>query len=223
MAKSQPVSVDVEGTRLSLSNLDKVLYPQTRTTKGEVIDYYARIAPAILPHLAERPVTRKRWPNGVESNPVLREERPGRHPVLGAHPAGRGHGYAGWRPRAADLPVRRRAGHADLAGQPGRPRAARAAVDGRAPRRDPGPGPAGDRPRPGPGRGPGRMRRGRPRRARPARDRRPDRPSGDQRQQGHAAVRRGLGQARTPGSCGPTRNRWPNSWPGRCRIWWSPG
>ena len=76
MAKSQPVSVDVEGTRLSLSNLDKVLYPQTRTTKGEVIDYYARIAPAMLPHLAERPVTRKRWPNGVESNPFFEKNAP---------------------------------------------------------------------------------------------------------------------------------------------------
>ena len=87
MAKSQPVSVDVEGTRLSLSNLDKVLYPQTRTTKGEVIDYYARIAPAMLPHLAERPVTRKRWPNGVESAAVLREERTRRAPRPGCAPS----------------------------------------------------------------------------------------------------------------------------------------
>ena len=58
MAKSQPVSVDVEGTRLSLSNLDKVLYPQTRTTKGEVIDYYARIAPAICAGCIERASSR---------------------------------------------------------------------------------------------------------------------------------------------------------------------
>lgn len=50
---------------MRLSNLDKVLYPATGTTKGEVIDYYAEIAPAMLPHMAGRPVTRKRWPNGV--------------------------------------------------------------------------------------------------------------------------------------------------------------
>lgn len=51
--------------RVDLSNLDKVLYPQTGTTKGEVIAYYIEIAPAMLPHMAGRPVTRKRWPNGV--------------------------------------------------------------------------------------------------------------------------------------------------------------
>lgn len=50
---------------MRLSNLDKVLYPASGTTKGAVIDYYAEIAPAMLPHLAGRPVTRKRWPNGV--------------------------------------------------------------------------------------------------------------------------------------------------------------
>lgn len=50
---------------MRLSNPDKVLYPATGTTKGEVLEYYAEIAPAMLPHLAGRPVTRKRWPNGV--------------------------------------------------------------------------------------------------------------------------------------------------------------
>jgi len=59
--------VDVEGKHLSLSNLDKVLYPATGFTKGQVIDYYARIAPALLPHLKGRPVTMKRYPNGVDS------------------------------------------------------------------------------------------------------------------------------------------------------------
>jgi bifunctional non-homologous end joining protein LigD len=58
-------TVRIGGRRLSLSNLDKVLYPETGTTKGEVIDYYSRIAPRLLPHVAERPVTRKRWPDGV--------------------------------------------------------------------------------------------------------------------------------------------------------------
>ena len=59
------VRVDVEGRTLRLRRLDKVLYPATGTTKGEVLDYYARVAPLLLPHLARRPVTRKRWPDGV--------------------------------------------------------------------------------------------------------------------------------------------------------------
>jgi bifunctional non-homologous end joining protein LigD len=59
------VHVDVAGRTLRLTNLEKVLYPSTGTTKGEVLDYYARIAPVLLPHLAGRPVTRIRWPHGV--------------------------------------------------------------------------------------------------------------------------------------------------------------
>ncbi|MCD2170181.1 ATP-dependent DNA ligase [Microbacterium sp. JC 701] len=58
-------TVRIGGRRLRLSNLDKVLYPETGTTKGEVIDYYSRIAPLLLPHVADRPLTRKRWPDGV--------------------------------------------------------------------------------------------------------------------------------------------------------------
>ncbi|MFS0794192.1 ATP-dependent DNA ligase [Microbacterium sp. 1P10AE] len=58
-------TVRIDGRRLRLSNLDKVLYPETGTTKGEVIDYYSRIAPRLLPHVHGRPVTRKRWPDGV--------------------------------------------------------------------------------------------------------------------------------------------------------------
>ncbi len=58
--------VEVEGRRLALSNLDKVLYPAAGFTKGQVIDYYARIAPVLLPHLADRPLTMRRFPGGVE-------------------------------------------------------------------------------------------------------------------------------------------------------------
>lgn len=58
--------VDVEGRTLTISNLDKVLYPRTGTTKGEVLHYYAQVAPTLLPHLADRAVTRIRWPHGVE-------------------------------------------------------------------------------------------------------------------------------------------------------------
>ena len=58
-------AVLVDGRRLQLSNLDKVMYPATETTKGEVLNYYARVAPILLPHLADRPVTRIRWPHGT--------------------------------------------------------------------------------------------------------------------------------------------------------------
>ena len=70
------VRVDVEGRTLSLSNLDKVLYPRTGTTKGEVLHYYAQIAPALLPHLAHRPVTRIRWPNGVNESSFFEKNTP---------------------------------------------------------------------------------------------------------------------------------------------------
>ncbi len=64
---SARLEVQVEGRTLSLSNLTKVLYPAVGFTKGEVIDYYTRIAPALLPHLRDRPLTLKRYPNGVEA------------------------------------------------------------------------------------------------------------------------------------------------------------
>lgn len=60
--------VKVDDRELDLSNLDKVLYPKTGFTKGHVVNYYQRIAPALLPHLAGRPLTLKRYPNGVEGN-----------------------------------------------------------------------------------------------------------------------------------------------------------
>src|SRR5271157_1327105 len=63
MAKE--IVVDIEGRRLKLSNLDKVLYPEAGFTKGQVIDYFVRIAPVLLPHLRGRPLTMKRYPNGV--------------------------------------------------------------------------------------------------------------------------------------------------------------
>jgi bifunctional non-homologous end joining protein LigD len=62
---SEAITVEVDGRHLKLTNLDKVLYPEHGFTKGEVIDYYARIAPILLPYLAERPLTVKRYPDGV--------------------------------------------------------------------------------------------------------------------------------------------------------------
>ncbi|HEX8767078.1 MAG TPA: non-homologous end-joining DNA ligase, partial [Jatrophihabitans sp.] len=62
-ARDQTVTVD--GRLIKLTNLDKVLYPQTQTTKADVLAYYAEVGPTMLPHLYERPATRKRWPDGV--------------------------------------------------------------------------------------------------------------------------------------------------------------
>jgi bifunctional non-homologous end joining protein LigD len=59
-------TIEVEGKRLKLTNLEKVLYPETGFTKGQVIDYYARIAPFLIPQLAGRPLTLKRYPEGVD-------------------------------------------------------------------------------------------------------------------------------------------------------------
>ena len=72
--------VDVEGRRLSLSNLDKVLYPEVGFTKGEVIDYYSRVAPALLPHLRGRPLTLKRYPDGVDGQFFYEKRCPSHRP-----------------------------------------------------------------------------------------------------------------------------------------------
>jgi bifunctional non-homologous end joining protein LigD len=74
------VEVEVEGHRLSLSNLDKVMYPEVGFTKGQVIDYYTRIAPAVLPHLRDRPLTLKRYPNGVEGGHFYEKQAPSHRP-----------------------------------------------------------------------------------------------------------------------------------------------
>ncbi len=65
MTPEEPTIVRVDGRRLRLSNLDKVLYPGTETTKGEVLHYYAQVAKPLLRALAGRPVTRVRWPDGT--------------------------------------------------------------------------------------------------------------------------------------------------------------
>ena len=74
------VTVDVAGKQLSLSNLDKVLYPAVGFTKGHVIDYYTRVAPAVLPHLQDRPLTLKRYPNGVEGGHFYEKQCPSHRP-----------------------------------------------------------------------------------------------------------------------------------------------
>ena len=74
------VLVDVEGRTLRISNLGKVLYPRTGTTKGEVLNYYAQVAPVLLPHLKDRAVTRIRWPHGVEDMSFFEKNIPGGTP-----------------------------------------------------------------------------------------------------------------------------------------------
>ncbi len=65
MAGKQQERVNVEGHELTLTNLGKIIYPETGTTKAEVLEYYATVAPFLIPAAANRPVTRKRWVNGV--------------------------------------------------------------------------------------------------------------------------------------------------------------
>ena len=78
--EAEEVFVDVEGRTLKISNLGKVLYPRTGTTKGEVLNYYAQIAPVMLPHLKDRAVTRIRWPHGVEDMSFFEKNIPGGTP-----------------------------------------------------------------------------------------------------------------------------------------------
>ena len=74
--ESNEVRVEVDGRTLKLSNLDKVLYPRSGTTKGEVLNYYAQVSPAMLPLLANRCATRVRWPNGVEKQSFFEKNIP---------------------------------------------------------------------------------------------------------------------------------------------------
>jgi bifunctional non-homologous end joining protein LigD len=66
VSPEEKVAVTVDGRTLTLTNLAKVLYPDDGFTKAEVLDYYQRVAPALLPHIADRPVTLKRYPEGVD-------------------------------------------------------------------------------------------------------------------------------------------------------------
>jgi bifunctional non-homologous end joining protein LigD len=79
-AERTEVRVDVEGRTLALVNLEKVMYPRTGTTKAEVLDYYAKVAPRILPVLADRAVTRIRWPHGTGDKSFFEKNVPGGTP-----------------------------------------------------------------------------------------------------------------------------------------------
>src|SRR5271168_3803546 len=77
---STPTIVDVEGRKLKLTNLDKVLYPATGFTKGQVIDFAVRIAPVLVPHLAGRALTMKRYPEGVDHEYFFEKNAPMHRP-----------------------------------------------------------------------------------------------------------------------------------------------
>ena len=77
---SKKAELVVEGRTLAVSNLDKVLYPKDGFTKGELINYYIRIAPVLLPHLKDRPLTMKRYPDGVEGEFFYEKHCPSHRP-----------------------------------------------------------------------------------------------------------------------------------------------
>jgi bifunctional non-homologous end joining protein LigD len=77
---ARKVQVQIDGRTLTLSNLDKVLYPEAGFTKAQVIDYYERIAPVMLPHIESRPVTIKRYPEGVNADFFYQKNAPAHRP-----------------------------------------------------------------------------------------------------------------------------------------------
>ena len=77
---STRVTVEVDGRELSVSNLDKVLYPEVGFTKAEVIDYYLRIAPVLLAHLGDRGITMRRFPDGVDAGSFFEKRCPSHRP-----------------------------------------------------------------------------------------------------------------------------------------------
>ena len=95
---SAKTELEVGGKTLMVSNLNKVLYPQAGFTKGQVIDYYVRIAPVLLPHLKNRPITLKRYPEGVEGFFFYEKQCPSHRPT--------------WM-RTTKVPSNREAGHID--------------------------------------------------------------------------------------------------------------
>jgi len=90
--------LEIEGRKLVVSNLEKVLYPEVGFTKADVIDYYVKVAPVLLPHLKDRPITLKRYPNGVEGFFFYEKQCPSHRPT--------------WM-KTTTVPSRREAGHID--------------------------------------------------------------------------------------------------------------
>ena len=80
MPEPERVAVEIDGHRLSVSNLDKVLYPLVGFTKAQVIDYYVRVAPVMVDHVGDRGVTLRRWPDGVTADSFFEKRCPSHRP-----------------------------------------------------------------------------------------------------------------------------------------------
>ena len=80
MPAPEKIVTEIAGRTLKVTNLDKVLYPVVGFTKGQVIEYYVKIAPVMLPHIADRGVTFKRWPDGVTTEPFFNKRAPSHRP-----------------------------------------------------------------------------------------------------------------------------------------------
>ncbi len=80
MSASKRTTLDIEGTSVDVSNLQKMMYPKTGFTKGDVIDYYIRISEYLLPHLKNRPITLKRYPEGVDGFFFYEKQCPAHRP-----------------------------------------------------------------------------------------------------------------------------------------------
>ncbi len=91
----QRVEVAIGDRTLSLSNLDKVLYPEVGFTKAQIIDYYARVAPVMIPHIQGRCMTLRRWPNGVDQESFFEKRCPGHRPGWVSTALGPGDGDEG--------------------------------------------------------------------------------------------------------------------------------
>lgn len=76
MAPAAKHFLEVEGTKVQVTNLDRIMYPKTGFTKAQLIDYYIRIAPALLPHMKDRPVSMKRYPGGVDDEYFFQKQAP---------------------------------------------------------------------------------------------------------------------------------------------------
>jgi bifunctional non-homologous end joining protein LigD len=85
VSSDNSIKTRVDGRELSISNLDKVFYPSIGFTKGQMIDYYMRVAPVMLPHVRDRPLTMKRFPNGVDGSFFFEKHAPSHAPAWVRH------------------------------------------------------------------------------------------------------------------------------------------
>ena len=83
MSASERVAVTVGSRTLSLSNLDKVLWPRDGYTKGDLIEYYRSVADVMMPHLKDRPLTLQRYPDGIDGQSFFEKQMPKGYAGLG--------------------------------------------------------------------------------------------------------------------------------------------